>query len=188
MLMNDENTLKRLNSPQNLINKLKNSSRNDAMKLFTGNIRKEVPSEAGSISTTSGISVEKGDASLTRITINPFEKPKEIPPPEPILDTILKDSESQIKLGLAHDKSLDLLTRSVDMLAQKLDDIKADKLPSVVSAASKVVEGIRKERNEASKNKDREVHYHFYTPQQRKMEEFEIIDVNKEVIEAQSGA
>ena len=95
-----------------------------------------------------------------------------------MLDEILTDSDSQIKLGLAHDKALDLLTRSVDALASKPDDVKADKLPSTILAASKVVDAIRRERSESVKNnRDRDVHYHFYTPQQKKIADFEVIDV-----------
>lgn len=94
------------------------------------------------------------------------------------LDSLIQNHESQIKLGLAHDKSLSLLSRSIDILGAKLDEVNASRLPAVVMAASKVVESIRKERLEARKtDKDREVHYHFYTPQQKKVEEFEIIDV-----------
>ena len=115
------------------------------------------------------------------VSFNPFQKPPTLPESEsktPLLDEILTDSDSQIKLGLAHDKALDLLTRSVDALASKLDDVKADKLPSTILAASKVVDAIRRERSESVKNnRDRDVHYHFYTPQQKKIADFEVIDV-----------
>ena len=162
MIISNKEAANRLDSPLNLINRLKNvtnlSKRNDAMQLFTG------PRQGSQ-------------------QFNPFEKPQtppvEVPEKEePSLDTILENSESQIKLGLSHDRSLDLLVRSVDLLATKLDDVKADRLPSVITAASKVVESIRRERSEASKNnKDREVHYHFYTPEQKKVSDFEVIEV-----------
>lgn len=163
MLINDKDAIARLNSPMNLINQLrKTSSRSSAMSLF-------IPAA----------SQQKKEKSF-----NPFIQDKKIEVKEEhkedqtTLDSILKDSDSQIKLGLAHDKALELLTNSVNMLATKLDDVKADKLPSVISAASKTVESIRKERSEASKNnKDREVHYHFYTPQQNKVSDYEIIEV-----------
>jgi hypothetical protein len=116
--------------------------------------------------------------------INPFiaaleSIPAELPEiPSETIDTILKSNESQIKLGLAHDNAVKLLNDSITALATKLDDVRADKLPSVISAASKTVESIRRERSEAAKNnKDREVHYHFYTPELRKMETYETIDV-----------
>lgn len=172
MIINDEAAAKRLNSPLNLINRLaaaKHSNRNSAMSLF-------IPPSSS----------EKSKNKEVKI-FNPFESKTEVPLailPIPsietstTLDTILENNESQIKLGLAHDKALELLHRSVDMLATKLDDVKAEKLPAVVTAARSVIEGIRKERNEATKNsKDREVHYHFYTPSQREIKDYEVIDV-----------
>jgi hypothetical protein len=153
MIVSDSDAVARLNSPLNLINKLKSSSAKQpakqAMELFTGPLRK--------------------------VNSLPIELPAK---DEPNLDTILANNESQIKLGLAHDKSLNLLARAVDMLDAKLDDVNATKLPAVVIAASKVVESIRRERLESSKNaKDREVHYHFYTPQQKVVEDYEVIEV-----------
>ncbi len=180
MIVNNEEALKRLNSPMNLINKIKNTTtRKDAMSLF-------------------GIGKEKIKEEV-KITFNPFEKVQ-----EPLRDSIdkalttpvqisvseanretetklgdlLDNHDSQIKLGLAHDQALALLNSSVALLATKLDDVKADKLPSVISAASKTVESIRRERNEQAKNgKNQDVHYHFYTPQQKTLADFQIIDV-----------
>lgn len=175
MLINDKDATSRLESPLNLINRLKNiSSRKSAMSLFGV-----------------GRSAEKVEKiEEVKITFNPFENkkleiiPQVLPQVFPLqqtttkLDDILENNDSQIKLGLAHDKALDLLNRSVEALSAKLDDVRADKLSAVISAASKTVESIRKERSEASKNnKDREVHYHFYTPEQKKISDYEIIDV-----------
>jgi hypothetical protein len=175
----------------NLINKLKNNNgngRKSAMSLF--GLNKDKVNKNGE--------VVKEIKELI-ITFNPFENSTNIPQqpsipeqtktlqpltPSPFpqtsttLDNILENHESQIKLGLAHDNALALLNKSVDLLTTKLDDVRADKLPTVVAAASKVVESIRRERAESSKNnKDREVHYHFYTPQQHKVEDYEVIDV-----------
>jgi len=175
MIINDKDAAARLNSPMNLINKLRNSNgnkKNSAMSLFipppssikTFNpfIEKEVSS---AICDSSTASVNVGVTHPTENT-------------SPVLNDILENHESQIKLGLAHDKALDLLNRSVEALSNKLDDVRADKLPSVISAASKTVESIRRERSEAAKNgKDREVHYHFYTPEQKKVADYEVIDV-----------
>lgn len=174
MIINDIDAAKRLSSPMNLINKLKslngNGKKNNAMSLF-GIGKKE----------------EKVIKSIT--SFNPFEEIKKESTPldrQPVntneelakLDNIIENHESHIKLGLAHDRALDLLNRSVDMLSTKLDEVNASKLPAVISAASKTVESIRRERSEAAKNnKDREVHYHFYTPEQKKLSEYEVIDV-----------
>jgi hypothetical protein len=158
MIVSDSDALKRLDSPLNLINKLKthiSKDKQQAMELFTGPPRKS--------------------------NSFPIELPVELPskPAEPNLDTILANNESQIKLGLAHDKSLSLLAKAVDMLDAKLDDVSASKLPQTIIAASKVVESIRKERLESLKNsKDREVHYHFYTPDQKVLENYEVIEVS----------
>jgi len=162
MIVNDKQAAARLASPMNLINKLRSTTsskpRNAAMSLF---IRPSVPE-------------------IKKDSFNPFEKqpPSALIPqtsePEPTkLDDILSNNEAQISLGLAHDKALKLLNNSVDMLSTKLDDIKTDKLPQVIAAASKVVESIRKERNES-----KEVHYHFYTPEQKKVSDYEVIDVS----------
>ncbi len=194
MIIKDKDAIERLNSPINLINRLRQSKtpRSGAMSLF-GIGKKEVSS--AELLSGSAITGETHPVENTHIAFNPFKTKEEFPQsqtsPETstttalipsqtptTLDNILEDHENQIKLGLAHDRALELLNDSVAMLATKLDDIKADKLPSVISAASKTVESIRKERRENRANdKEREVHYHFYTPQQKKIEQYEIIDV-----------
>lgn len=174
MIINEEEASKRLNSPMNLINQLRcasgnNNKRKSAMSLFGMN--------------------KKDKVEEVKITFNPFQDKRDEPTPlapveslaipsSPALSDILENHESQIKLGLAHDKALELLNNSVNLLTTKLDDVRADKLPSVVAAASKVVESIRRERNEQAKSgKDREVHYHFYTPQQRDITDYKVIEV-----------
>jgi hypothetical protein len=197
MLVNDKDAVARLASPMNLMNRLSSAknSRNSAMSLFGIGCYAE-PGRKN----TATLATQK-PAEEVKITFNPFqalptkqspvEQSKALQPltasvfpqistvsTEPLLSDILENHDSQIKLGLAHDKALELLNRSVDLLATKLDDVKADKLPSVISAASKTVESIRRERSEAFKNgKDKEVHYHFYTPIQKTIQQFEVIDV-----------
>jgi len=182
MIINNSDVIKRLESPLNLINRLKSSSsRSDAMNLFGVN-RSSSPK----------IEAQKPLASeAVKPSFNPFEnkvtaievsKPQSVTTEkdEPTIDNIINNHDAQIKLGLAHDNALELLNNSVAMLSTKLDDVKADKLPAVISAASKTVESIRRERNEVSKSgKDREVHYHFYTPQQKSISDYKIIDVTQ---------
>jgi hypothetical protein len=164
MIVSDADAILRLNSPLNLINKLKthvSKDKKDAMELFTGPPQKVVMSSVNDLS----VAANAGEPHpAENMQIN--------------LDTILANNESQIKLGLAHDKSLGLLSRAVDMLDAKLDEVSASKLPATIIAASKVVESIRKERLESLRTqKDREVHYHFYTPDQRKLQDYEVIEV-----------
>lgn len=167
MIVTDKSAAARLNSPMNLMNRmssLKNikDKKKDAMSLF---IR---PSSSRS-------PLHPSNKPATESSQAPQESDET---PDISLDSIIENHEAQIKLGLAHDQSLDLLTRSLNMLSTKLDDVKADKLPAVISAASKTVESIRRERLENSKNtKDREVHYHFYTPEKKALSDYSIIDV-----------
>jgi len=164
MLLSDLEVNKRLNSPFNLINKLnENNGANRvsaAMSLF--GIGKPHSSKNENEQNTQKTETPPHKDDLSKVAT---------------LDNLIENHESQIKLASVHNKSLDLLTKSLDILSAKVDDIKADKLSAVVATASRVVEGIRKERAEASKNgQGREVHYHFYTPTQSKIEDYEIID------------
>lgn len=183
MILSDIDAQARLNSPINLINRLKTSSngRSKAMSLFGIGLRPE--------------EVKKIDEPAKQ-SFNPFlrETPqetisneKESPLAATALaiqsdvktDDIIKDSDRQIKLTIAHDKALDTLTAAVDRMNNTLHEVRPDKLPAIVAATSKVVESIRRERNEAAKgSKDREVHYHFYTPTQRKVIDFDVIEVS----------
>jgi len=161
MIINNDEASKRLNSPLNLINRLRESKTNAkakaAMSIFIPPKREE-----------NKPSVFKADIQSIEPDINKAET----------LDSILENSETQIKLGLAHDSALKLLNNSITRLSNNIEDVSPAKLPAAIMAASKVVESIRRERAEASKNnKDREVHYHFYTPEQKTIEQYEIIDV-----------
>lgn len=164
MIVNDKDAVARLNSPMNLINRMKNLSsspvRKSAMSLF---IRPEIKSSE--------------PLATMAPAFNPFEdKPKDSEA-QPRLDDISSDHDSKIELALAHDSALKLLNASVSALSAKLDDVRADKLPSVIAAASKTVESIRKERAEISRNaKDREVHYHFYTPKQKELSDYIVVE------------
>jgi len=181
MIVNNKDAAARLASPMNLMNRLKDvtksNERKSAMSLF---IKPASPKKEE----VKFIEIKK--------SFNPFQAKEEslvptfqtpqapyLPESSESIDNIMEDHEAKIQLGLAHDKAVKLLNDSVAMLATKLDDIKADRLPQVISAASKTIESIRSERNEVNKNNksDREVHYHFYTPNQRKLDDFEVIEV-----------
>ena len=180
MLINSKQADERLNSPMNLMNRLKTvNTRKSAMSLF-------IPPRVESFNPFTGKEVPSAnESSNQRISVDVSSAASGVEHPlentslsDTTLDTILENHDSQIRLGLAHDNALNLLNSSVNALALKLEDVKADKLPSVISAASKVVESIRKERNERSKSgADSETHYHFYVPEQKKLASYEVIDV-----------
>lgn len=196
MIISDNEAVARLTSPGNLINKIKSAgSRNSAMGLFGINRNKVAdssPLASQEIKAASKAVILDAPAEQEEIKpfFNPFNdkrdslilaKQEESPiatEEHPSVSNLLEDSETQIKLGLAHDTALSLLTDSVAMMKIKLDDIKPDKLPAVIGAASRVVESIRRERSEANKNSHgQDVHYHFYTPVAKKMSDFEVIEV-----------
>lgn len=166
MLVSDSAAVARLNSPLNLINRLKeNGNRKNAMNLFgIGRESKDLIKKEESI-----IEVKS--------SFNPFKKIEE-KKEEPQIENLIDNHDSQIKLATAHNDALEVLTSAVAMMKLKLDDVKADKLPAVITATSKVVESIRKERAEATKNgKDKVSHYHFYVPEQRKISQYEVLEV-----------
>ncbi len=171
MILPEKSVLDRLNSSDNLLQRLTrirqkpDTKSNAAMSLFT-------PGK-------SNFASFKPEPSLP--SIPPLPEPSSIVPEaeaHPTLDKLLDRPENIIGLELAHNTALSLLNRSVQMLGEKLDDVRADKLPSVIAATSKVIDGIRKEKSEMNKNKEnRSVHLHFYTPIQREESEYKVIDV-----------
>lgn len=180
MIVKDNDAIARLNSPMNLINRLSslrssNNTRESAMSLFGVGRQTKIN--------------ERSELEEVKVAFNPFlASPKDealASPEEPSqaesetsLDSILENHESQIKLGLAHDNAIALLNSSLSALSAKLDDVRADKLSAVISAASKTVESIRRERAESAKRgAERDVHFHFYTPEQKKISDYEVIEV-----------
>lgn len=159
MLVSNESALKRLNSPDNLMVRLKALSNKKAeLSLFIGN------SKQNNHNTEEAVTADEED-----------ETDKSA---KPTIDKLIDNADAQIKLATAHDKGLKLLNTAIEHLSAKLDDVKAEKLPGVITAASKVVSEIRRERNEANKNGNgQQVHHHFYLPEQKKLEDYDIIDV-----------
>lgn len=201
MILNDNDALKRLNSSDNLMNKIKalpanNGSRSAVMGLFGLGRTNTKPD-------TSIAAESKPDIEATPITkpieipdfpkttfTSPFKKaaPVEtkpaiktgevLPPTEPKIDELIGNVNAQVKLAQAHDLALLTLNETLTTLRAKLDDLKPDKLAGVISATSKVVEGIRKERSEAAKSsKGQDVHYHFYTPVQKSVTDYEVKEI-----------
>src|ERR1035437_6641969 len=127
MIINDSDAVARLNSPMNLMNKLKQLSnnngnkKNSAMSLFgigrpTPDSIKQITEEKLIEEVTvkfnpfSTAIKEESQTSLLPLSTSPLLSEA------PLLETILGNSDSQIKLGLAHDRALELLNRSTNML------------------------------------------------------------------------
>lgn len=185
MIIKDDEVDKRLNNPSNLMNRLRSGSlgskgqkNSQAMSLFIPRFEKKVPfSEVNPTEIKDSPSEETAIIPLSDKDDSNNDKLSSLSSSE-----IVDDLDEQVKLGLAHNKGLSVLTKALENLENRLDGdepIKVDKIPAIISAASKAVEFIRKERLEKEKNqgKDAQVHFHFYCPQQKKVEEYEIIDV-----------
>lgn len=185
MILNEKEAAARLNSPMNLMNRLRETSktndRRSAMSLFIPATQKK-ENKLDKLNKLEHdeivVSFNPFSTKVSSALVTPENSSQVLSSQSERLDDVLEDHEAKIELGLAHDKAIKLLNRSVDMLSAKLDDVSASKLPQVISAASKTIESIRKERYEVAKSgKDREVHYHFYTPEQKKVTDYQIIDV-----------
>jgi len=181
MLVSDKDALARLHSSSNLVERLRTTSnrRAGAMDLFksNGNIIRQI--------TTSNNGSNNQPEKLVPSNWNPFgnhiavveEKP-EIIQEQPRTDDLIDNASNRIRLADAHNEALNVLVSSVKMLGTKLDEVRADKLPSVIAAASKTVESIRREQLELNKERrGQNVHFHFYEPKRKEISEFEVIDV-----------
>ena len=171
MLIKEDEVSKRLNNPLNLINQLKNRKMNDkkneAMALF-------IPSPAVSKVFNPFGKTEMNESAGVSPPLNHSQTPAD----EANSENLIPDNDAKIKLALAHDRALKVMTDAINIAGLKLDDIKADKLPGVIVAMSKVVGNIRAERIERDKaNKGNDVHLHFYCPEQRSVEDYKVIDV-----------
>jgi len=166
MLIDNSEAEKRLNNPLNLMNRLRvgiSPPKRQALALFTGG----------------------ADRQETKVEVVIPESKVTTPLPSVEFDSgSVNDSDAKIKLAVAHDSALDLLTSSIGVLRKKLgnDEIRVSAIPGIITSASKVISDIRKERLERDKVKgDQNVHYHFYCPNQRKIDEYEVIEVEQQV-------
>lgn len=162
MLVNDNEALERINSPFNLLNRIKQvSGKPKGLDIFRKN--REGNEEQQKDSTQKDSAVR--DASEANGAIS--------------IDSLIDKPEDQIKLANAHNKALTIMNKAIDELDTRITEVKADKLPAIITAAQKVVESIRKERNESKRNREGNgVNFHFYIPEQRKISDYEVIEVN----------
>lgn len=169
MLVNDNEALERINSKDNLLNRLKSVTTNNAaakkgLDIFTNR------------NSNDNFKPKRDDKDYS--AANAGELPATNAPLVPSIDHLIDKPENQIKLAAAHNAALDVMNQAMSHLSEKMDDIRAANLPSVITAASKVVESIRKERaaNQANRGNN-SVNFHFYTPEQRRMSDYQVIEV-----------
>jgi hypothetical protein len=176
MIIKETDALERLNSPLNLINRLRatqDKPRKSAMNLFGIGGASRVDENTALVSPFKPPTFATAKSVVAEVV---SEKSEEIKTPS--VDNLLENADSKIKLAQVHDLALNTLHTAITTLDTKLDDIKPEKLSQVVTAMGKTVNDIRKEQNEAARGKkDRDVTIVFYTPEQRKLSDYAVIDV-----------
>lgn len=157
MLVNTESAEKRLSSSSNLMNKLREGttlSKNKSMQLF-------------------GVGQKKEER-----FVNPFApKPIEVLTTAPTIDDLIDDVDSRLNLDKAHKKALHVMNRAIQRVSDQIEELDSPtKLADVAAKMGKIVTDIRNEKKN-SVDKERTVHYHIYTPEQKKITDFEEITV-----------
>lgn len=180
MIISNEAANERLNNPMNLFNRVTSNQPNSAKRAMSLFVR---PSEP----------VLQPVQSQTEILppkpfTNPF-KPKEVEvivkeeaaeDVDPVsLSDIVDSSDQKIKLELAHDEALATLVSAVQNLKSRIvSEENPSKLAAIAAQMGKVVDQIRNTKANAAKaNEAKSTHYHFYTPEQKKLSDYQVIDV-----------
>ena len=175
MIISSEEAVKRLDSPLNLMNRIRDnghassSTRSRAMELFGIGKKKENSDKIEAIPYLLSPQPSDNDHS------SGIKVPEVLIPEESNVEDIIDDANAKIKLSLAHDAALDTLVKSLQTINGKLDEIPPKQLVSVASATSKIVNEIRTERNKTVGTKS--VHLHFYSPEQKKISDYEEVTV-----------
>lgn len=148
MLINSEEAERRLNSSSNLLNRLRRN-----------------PSAGNS-----AMSVFRPSADSTQI--------EPIPESDPAVIAVLDDIDSKVKEETIKNAALSVLGASVAQLAAVVPSIQRPKeLADVASKMSKVINDMNKDGAGRNKDGNKTVHLHFYTPERKKLTDFEVIDV-----------
>jgi hypothetical protein len=182
MIINESDFEKRIKNPLNLLNKERNidPDKKNAMSLFikpavvkkieTPKFVPSFPRPVENKATEESIDDEKQSSALSHV---PSVAVNEIR-----ADDILRDVDANIKLAQVHGKALDLMQGAMGILETKMPGMKADRIPGLVASLGKVITDIRKEQSERNKSSINEnVHYHFYCPEPKKLEQYEVIEV-----------
>ena len=190
MIVSENEALARLESPLNLINRLvaRQTSQHNSMKLFgvtsqqdgkTNGNKSKIAVPPAPVQQESDFNPFRQAVTAELVkhieTSNEISNKPEVLPPETNLDSLIENSDSKIKLSIAHDVALDTLVKSLQMINGKLEEIPAKQLIGAATAASKIVNDIRTEQNKAGGSKS--VHLHFYSPIQKQVSDYEEVTV-----------
>lgn len=149
MILSDTEITTRLESPLNLLNRLRS--------LTHGSGKQILPFSPPSRNSNSNI----------------------IPSLPPTVDDIMEDAQGKIKLSLAHDQALSILSQSMAQLQERLPEVeKAEKLAAIAGDMNRIVNNINDARR--SRNGiDNRVQIVVYAPQIVAEHEFDVIEVKE---------
>lgn len=168
MILSDSDLQKRLNNPLNLLNKPKGERASHEPKGMSLFIK---PS----------IEEKKEKIIPPAVAASIFDSVKAIPPSESdtvTTDELISDVDARVNLELAHDNAIHVMNHAIGRVKDEVNNLDVKRLPSLITAMSKVVTEIQRTKLEHQKvSKGTEVHHHFYMPEQKKLEAYEVIEV-----------
>lgn len=147
---------------------------------FNGDSAKELSKALEKVSSSTSVNTKPATVVEEKSNTNITEQSNSSQSPS--VDDLIDNTDGKIKLAKVHNTALEVMHTALEELKIMVPSASVKQLPSILATASRVVTDIRKERIEANKtSKDREVHYHFYTPERKKLSDFEVIDVEPSV-------
>lgn len=170
MLISDKEASKRLNSPMNLFNRMR-----------TGSLRSH--SESNSKSKAMDLfGIGKKNDPFKNAIAAPKEEVTVIVTPEVIEEkdndvaSQILDVDTKVKERLIHKTAVNILSKTMSELENKLPELAAPKLADVAVKMSKVIDTINNAKNR-DRETERPVHLHFYSPEQRKLSDYSEVTV-----------
>lgn len=157
MIISEDSALERLASTDNLINRLSSLAAKASVNANNGK------------SKALSLFVDRDDLS-TRDELQEDNIPS--------IDNLIANATEQIETASIEKKAVKILESALDELTIRLPDIRADKLPAIITSTSKMISDMRRDAVESvNKKRDANVHLHFYAPEQKKLADYDFIDV-----------
>lgn len=160
MILDDKAADSRLNSPDNLMNRLK------------------------AIKEKASPSVVLPPASQEKKEALPFKKssrssPALIPAIPPTAEDLIDNLEAKILYGQAHEQALNLLVNSLGRLNERIEEVeKPEKLSSLAIDMSKILSSIKEAQSDHNRDGNK-VQINIYAPQFREVHEYETIQLTE---------
>lgn len=174
MLISSKAAESRLNSPGNLINRLREGRNGNSLSIFgVGKRKEEVKAPQGKIE------LPKFETKIHEEVHTKVHIPEILPPEKkvpPTIDDLVKTPENDIKLEAIHSNAMETLSAAMIEIKSRIPEVsKVKDLADIAAKMSKIVTDIRAEKNKDN-DQDQQVHLHFYTPERKKLSDFQTIE------------